>query len=734
MDRAGGKLGPPDRRVMFQALASLLYRHPRRTLAAAGVFVALCGVLGGPVAGKLSTSNANFEDAGSASVKARNLIEQRSGVSPDSSVVVLVRAGADIRSAPVRARVERLAKTVAGDPGVARVFDLYSTGDPSFASKDGRSTYLAVAFKPLSAGQQDSTAKRIEKLLKNKPGVTVGGGAVAGEEVGKQVGKDLGMAEALAFPILFILLFLVFRGGVAALLPLLGGVVSILATFLALRIVNSFTPMSIFALNLTTGLGLGLAIDYNLFIVSRFREELAHGADTRQALARSLATAGRTAAFSGIIVAAALASLLVYPQPFLYSMGVGGIFVALFSVGSALIVLPAVLALLGPRVNTLSPKRFRRSLEQPPGGTGFWYRLSHAVMRRPVVFAVASAAVMIALGIPFLGIKFTGVDASVLPKSASARQVSDALGAQFPPHRTSPVYLAVSAPASAGAALRGYAQRLDTLGAAAAVQGPRPSGPGLWRIDVVPRDAPLAPSSKQLVREIRRLSAPFPVLVGGETAQFVDQGQSLASHLPLGLGLLIVTTLVLLFALTGSVVLPLKSLVMNLLTLSATFGLLVLIFQDGRLESVLGYTSQGALEETQPILLAAVAFALSTDYGVFLLTRIKELHDGGASNPEAVAGGLERTGRLVTSAALLFCIAVGAFSTSKIIFIKELGVGMALAVILDATIVRGMLVPSLMRLLGEWNWWAPPALRRLYDRFGLHEVADGPPPTAASEG
>jgi uncharacterized membrane protein YdfJ with MMPL/SSD domain len=245
---------------------------------------------------------------------------------------------------------------------------------------------------------------------------------------------------------------------------------------------------------------------------------------------------------------------------------------------------------------------------------------------------------------------------------------------------------------------------------------------------VVPRGAPLSASSQKLISEIRSLRPPFKVLAGGETAAFVDQGKSLASNLPIGLAILVATTLVLLFAMTGSVVLPLKSLVMNLLTLSATFGLLVLIFQDGHLQSVLRFTSQGALEETQPILLAAVAFALSTDYGVFLLTRIKELHDGGASTTEAVAGGLERTGRLVTSAALLFCIAVGAFSISKIVFIKELGLGMALAVILDATVVRGLLVPSLMRLLGDWNWWAPGPLRRLYTRYGLHESAEPAPP------
>ncbi len=713
---------------MFAALADRAFRQPRRLLVVAGILVAVCGVLGGPVAGKLSTSNSNFEDAGSESIRARHLIEEHSGISPDISLIAVVRAGASLRTPAARRRVESIAATIARDPAVARVYDLYTTGSSTFVSKDGRSTYLAVAFKPVSAGQAETAAKRLDKELSKQPGVLVGGAVLSGTQVGTQVGKDLGKAEALVFPILFLLLLLVFRGVVAALLPLLSGIVAILGTFLALRVVNGFTPMSIFALNLTTGLGLGLAIDYSLFIVTRYREELARVGPGREALVRTLATAGRTACFSGLTVAAALASLLVYPQPFLYSMGTGGIFVALFSVVSALVVLPAVLALLGPRVNALSPARFRRSLERSaqPAAQGFWYRLSQVVMRRPFVFAVGSAALMIALGIPFLGIKFTGVDATALPTSASARQVSDVLDSEFPPNRASPVYVAVEAPRSAAGAVATYARSLRGLAGAAAVQGPRPAGQGLWEIDVVPRETPLASSSKKLVDEVRAASAPFPVLVGGESAAFVDQGHSLASLLPIGLAILIATTLVLLFALTGSVVLPIKSLVMNLLTLSATFGLLVLIFQDGRLESALGYTSQGALEMTQPILLAAIAFALSTDYGVFLLTRIKEARDAGGSNTDAVATGLERTGRLVTSAALLFCVAVGAFATSKIVFIKELGVGMALAVILDATIVRGLLVPSLMRLLGDRNWWAPASLRRLHDRFGLRESDELP--------
>ena len=714
---------------MFAALADRAYRHPWRLLAAAGVFAVLCGVLGGPVAGKLSTTNSNFDDSGSESVRARELIERRSGVSPDVSLVALVRPGVDVRSEAGRRGVAQVVSLIRSDPAVGRVFDLAGTGSPAFVSEDGRSTYVAAAFKPISSDDAETAATRLDERLSQVPGVTVGGAVLAGSQVGTQVGKDLGKAEALAFPILFVLLFLVFRSPIAALLPLVGGAVAILATFLGLRIVNEITPLSIFALNLTTGLGLGLAIDYNLFIVSRYREELARGRSTREALGVALATAGRTAVFSGFTVAAALASLLVYPQPFLYSMGIGGIFVALFSTAASLLVLPALLVVLGPRVNALAPKRFKRSLEQSSyRSTGFWYRLSQTVMRRPFVFAAASAAAMIALGAPFLGIKFTGVDASVLPASASARQVHDALAGEFPPNRTSPVYVAVEASRTDARDVAALAEQLRALPDAAAVDGPRPSGPGLWRIDVVPRDTPLASSSKRLVDDIRDVPTRLRVLAGGESAAFVDQGHSLGSNLPLGIAILILTTLVLLFAMTGSVVLPLKSLVMNVLTLSATFGILVLVFQDGRLEGVLDYTSQGALEMTQPILLAAVAFALSTDYGVFLLTRIKELRDAGVSNAEAVAAGLQQTGRLVTSAALLFCVAVGAFSTSEIIFIKELGVGMAVAVILDATIVRGLLVPSLMRLLGDWNWWAPAPLRRLHDRFGLHESHDPPGP------
>jgi uncharacterized membrane protein YdfJ with MMPL/SSD domain len=558
--------------------------------------------------------------------------------------------------------------------------------------------------------------------------VTVGGREVAGDQVGEQVSEDIARAELLAFPILFLLSFFVFRSLVAALLPLAVGGATIMLSFLGMRLVNgAIEPMSIYALNLITGLGLGLAIDYSLFMVSRFREELERGLDTTAALRATMATAGRTVLFSSITVAAALASLLVFPLRFLYSMGVGGLICALMAALVSLTLLPAILAALGPRVNALSPRRFQAALHRDASGErgGFWYRLSHLVMRRPAPIAAGAATLLIVLGIPFLGVKFTGVDASVLPREQSARVVDDALRTEFPPSRTSPIYVAARGGRGDRAEIERYAQRLGALPGIVVAPRVQPAD-GLYRIDLVGRGPALEQQAKELVRDVRAVDAPVPVRVGGQTAGFLDQQKALSDSLPIALAILATTTLVILFLMTGSVILPVKALVMNLLTLSAAFGLLVLIFQDGHGESVLGFTSQGALESSQPVLLFAVAFGLSTDYGVFLLTRIKEAHDNGASNQEAVALGLERTGRIVTFAALLFVIAIGAFATSQIIFIKQLGVGTALAVLIDATIVRALLVPSLMQLLGDWNWWAPKPLARLHRRIGLSESGPAP--------
>ena len=340
-------------------------------------------------------------------------------------------------------------------------------------------------------------------------------------------------------------------------------------------------------------------------------------------------------------------------------------------------------------------------------------------MRRPARIAIASAVMLVALGAPFLGIQFTSVDAGVLPEAASARQVDDALERDFPPAQTEPIYLAVEAAPSAE--LDGFTEDLRGLSGVDDVSRPEPVGDGLTLVNVSPEADPLSAEAERVLDEVRAVDAPFSVLAGGRTAEFVDLKASLVDHMPAALAIVVGATLLVMFLMTGSVILPLKALLMNVLTLSAAFGVLVLIFQDGRLEGVLDYTSQGALEATQPLVLFAVAFGLSTDYGVFLLSRIQEARLSGASDSEAVAIGLERTGRIVTAAALLFCVAIGAFATSSIIFIKQLGLGTAVAVLIDATIVRALLVPSLMELLGRWNWWSPRPLRRLHERFAPTE-------------
>jgi RND superfamily putative drug exporter len=710
---------------MFNALASLAQGHGKRTVIFAAVFFVIAGALGGGVASKLAPYGA--DDPATESVKASDRLDADGY--RNASVIVLLQ-NASPTSQAGKQRIQGIERQLRENPDVARVTGYLETHTSDFVSRDGNATYLAVSLKPTDDKEEQDAAKQIADDLEGQPGVSVGGIALAQEQVNKQVEKDLRTAEMLAFPILFLLSLLFFRSGVAALLPLMIGGLAIVGTFLLLRVANEFVDVSIFALNLTTGLGLGLAIDYSLFVVSRYREEIAKSGPGAEAMKRTLNTAGRTVFFSSITVAVALASLLVFPQRFLYSMGLGGALVALFASVISLTVLPAVLALLGNRVNAWSPSFLQRRAQRDATATeqGFWYRLSRLVMRRPIGIATLTAVVLIVLGIPFYSIKFTSVDAQVLPESASARQVDNVMRAQFPPFHDTPNLLLVEN--ATPSALRTVKSEVSQVKGIAQVQPPQRLANGDAVISAYSDHSYITDSSRNAVKEIRDLPNPAgsQLLVGGAAAQFVDLQDSLKSHAPIALAIVIVATLIVLFLMTGSVVLPVKQLVMNALNLSATFGILVFIFQDGRLEGLLDYRSQGALEQTMPILLFAVVFGLSTDYGVFLLSRIKEAHDSGIPNSEAVAVGLERTGRIVTAAALLFAIAIGAFATSQIIFIKENGVGTALAVLIDASLIRALLVPSLMELLGNWNWWAPRPLRRLHQRFGLSDT--GPEPVA----
>jgi RND superfamily putative drug exporter len=704
---------------MFDALAGLVQRHRLAVVLTAVVLFGAAGAIGGSVAERLDPYGA--DDPDTESVIADEKL--REAGFRDAGVIVLIE-DAPVATQAGRERVTEVTEELVADPDVARVTGFLGTGSREFLSRDGDSTYLAVSLAATGDKDQQEAADRIREEFSGQDDVGVGGYALAQEQVNQQVEEDLRRAEMLAFPLLFLLSFIFFRSLVASALPLLVGMLAILGTFFLLRVASELGSVSIFALNLTTGLGLGLAIDYSLFMVSRYREEIARSGPGMEAMRRTMATAGRTVFFSSLTVAAALASLLVFPQRFLYSMGLGGSMVAILAALISLTVLPAVLALLGERVNSLAPKflQRRQQAETAPVESGFWYRLSRLVMRRPAPIAIASAAFLIALGLPFLRIEFTSPDSQILPQERSARQVDDVLRAEFPPNRDTPIR--VLAEDASAADVRQLSARLSKTEGVVAVNPPQRLAGGDTVIEAISAEPFIANGSRETVRDLRALSIPGgDVLVTGATANFLDFQASLKEHLPLAVAIIVIATLIVLFLMTGSVVLPVKQLVMNVLNLSAVFGILVLIFQDGRLEGLLDYNSQDAIEQTMPILLFAVAFGLSTDYGVFLLSRIKEARDGGAGDTDAVAIGLERTGRIVTAAALLFAIAIGAFATSEIIFIKQNGIGTALAVLIDATIIRALLVPSLMAMLGRWNWWAPKPLRRLYWRFGLSEAA-----------
>lgn len=700
---------------VLEALASLAFRRAKLIVAFSVGFFAFAGVVGSGVADRLDPYGS--DDPGTESFQGTQRLEEAGYREP--AVVILV-GGIHPTSTRGRERVGRLAHRVSSDHDVAAVAGFHTRGSRMFLSRDGDATYLAVRLIPTDDGREQDAAQRIVGLLKGQPGVKVGGPALVQSQANDQTERDLRRAELYAAPILFALSLLFFRSLVAALLPLLVGGFAIVGTLLMLRVASEFTSVSIFALNLVTGLALGLAIDYCLFIIARYREEIARSGPGLLAMRATMLTAGRTVLFSSLTVAAALAALLLFPQNFLYSMGLGGSLVTLIAAGIALLVLPAILCLLGDRVNAGAPAVLRRRAEREarPMSTGLWFRLSRVVMRAPGEIATVCVAGLIALGIAAGGVHFTSIDAQVLPQSASARQVDDVLRADFPRFGDTPIELVVGNGRYEASGVVKAARRLRGV---SAVGAPIELKKRLMAIEVISNRPPLSTSSQDLVKALRRIDG--HILVTGVTAGHLDLQDSLAAHLPPVLAIVAASTFVVMFLMTGSVILPLKQLLMNVLGLGAVFGTLVLVFQDGRLEHLLSYQSQGGLESTQLLLLFAVAFGLSTDYGVFLLSRIKEARDHGASDAAAVAIGLERTGRVVTAAALLFCVAVGSFVTSEMIFIKQVGFGTALAVLVDATVIRGLLVPSLMMLLGRWNWWAPRPMRRLHERIGVSDAS-----------
>jgi uncharacterized membrane protein YdfJ with MMPL/SSD domain len=697
--------------AVFERIARVTYRHPRLVLAGVAGFVVAALVLGHGVAERLQP--AGFTDPAAESSLAAQRASEALGYDADPGIVVLVSGSGAMTTPATRGELQRLARRLERDPEVAKVTTPFDAdGGTRLLARDRRSAAILVHLHETDEGKLADVVERVTDGVRS-PSLRLkfGGYAVGFTDVNDTVRADLVRSELVAFPLVAILLVIVFRGLVAALLPLAIGGIAVAGTFLVLRLMSDVTDVSIFALNITTALGLGLAVDYGLLLTSRYREELERAGPGFEAHQRTVATAGRAVFFSGLTVSAALASLLILPQRFLYSMGAGGAAVALLAAAAALLATPAMLALLGERVNALAIRGGGVARE----GSGRWYRLAQAVMRHPAPVALGAAAVLLAAAAPLVGVRLTQPGSDAIPRDKDSRQVTETLRTDYMPNLESPITIVL--PESGD----GVARRLARVDGLRAVTPPRPLRGGGSLVQALPAAPPLSERAQDAVAEVRRVAARSDGLVGGQTSEFADFKRSLAHHAPAVIALIVVTTTAILFLMTGSLVLPLKTLVMNVLSIAAAFGLMVLAFQDDLLGWVFAYDGPSALETSLLVVIGATTFGLATDYAVLVLARIKEYRDRGLDDEHAVALGIERTGRVITAAAALLALVFLAFGTSQVFFMKQVAFGQSVAVIIDASIVRALLVPALMRMLGRWNWWAPQPLRRLHDRLGLAE-------------
>ncbi|MFH8799443.1 MMPL family transporter [Streptomyces sp. NPDC017936] len=720
--------------------------RPRSTLLAALVLTVLAVLAGSGVADRLGSGG--WEDPDAQSTYATKALEREF---PDSqpNLLLLVDSGRrSVDDPEVAAEASRLVARLAAEKGVAGVGS-YWQADPSAATalraRDGHEALIAARI----TGDEKTAGETLDRIAPSYRGshgpveVEIGGMVAVRHEMQTIIQEDLTRAEIIALPITLVLLVTVFGSAVAALLPLGIGIVAILGTNAVLSGLAEFTDVSIFAMNLTTALGLGLAIDYALFIVRRFREELAGGAAPPAAIATTLRTAGRTVLFSALTVAVSLAAMLVFPQYFLRSFAYAGMAVVLLAAAAALILLPAALVLLGHRVDALDVRRlFRRGRPAEEAGETVsadrafgeeagtaWARTATLVMRRAPFFALATTAVLVLLGLPFLGVRFGTADDRQLPSSAESHVVQQHLRDGFPGSPGGGLEVLAEGRATP-AQYAAYKERVAALPEVDRVDGPLVKGDSAY-FTVLPKGEAVDEAAQRLVGDLRATEAPFDTKVTGTAAVLVDSKDAIAGQLPKAAAFIAVVTLLLVFLLTGSVLIPLQAVLLNALSLTAMFGAVVWVFQDGHLSGLLGFTSTGSIETTLPVLMFCVAFGLSMDYGVFLLSRIKEEYDRTGDHERAVRLGLQRTGGLITAAAVILAVVMVAIGTSRVTNTKMLGLGIALAVLMDAMVVRSLLVPAIMRLTGRATWWAPAPLRGFHARFGLREGE--PAPAAESE-
>jgi putative drug exporter of the RND superfamily len=729
---------------MLTRLAQLIVRRRRIVLAFSALFLIAAAYLGSGAFGVLE--DGGFEDPAAESTRAADALESRFDTGAPNLVLLAHSSTGDVDDPQAAADGAALTAALAEWRGITEVESYWSLGGaPALRSTDGQDA-LVLAHVTGDV-DEDAIVEDVREALGGTQGVLdveVGGEAAVDSEITTNVESSLGRAEMIAIPLTLIVLVFVFRSVIAASLPLLVGVMAITGTLFALFVLGSLTDVSIYSINLTTALGLGLAIDYSLFIVSRFREELRHGLAVPDAVVRAVETAGRTVAISALTVAVSLSALLIFPLYFLRSFAYAGIAVVILAMLCSIVTLPALLAVLGHRVN---PRRGRQAAPVVEGN-GFWHRVATAVMRRPLRVALGVTVLLLLLGAPFMRLSVGLPDERVLPESSGARHVSERIQDGFEGDSAEAFPIVVER-AHDRAALAAYAADVSMIDGVARVEGPdgvyehgdvvskaSPSSAryaddeAAW-LTVVPSVELQSGAGEQLVADIRMIEPGFDTLVGGSAAELLDTKDALLARLPWALGIIAVTTLVLLFLMTGSVLIPIKAVVLNLLSLTATFGAMVWVFQDGNFSGLLDFTATGRIDSSMPILMFCIAFGLSMDYEVFLLSRIKEEYERTGDNAASVALGLERTGRIVTAAAALLAITFLAFGTADVTFLKLFGVGLALAVVMDATVIRGLLVPAFMRLAGPANWWTPAPLRRVHRRFGIREhpadvIADAP--------
>jgi RND superfamily putative drug exporter len=694
---------------MFNKLGSLIVAKSKLIFAIYLIAVILAGGIGSAVFGKLDSGG--YSDPKSDSAKAFTYLTDVFKVK-DPAVVLVVETKDGITNPTAIASATKLENRIKTETGVDSTLSYWSAGGaPSLKSTDGKSAFLFIFSDDVDWDNVQSLGKEIQAKYDGKfENLTVyaSGTGVFAHAINTKISEDLKLSESISIPLTFILLIFVFGGLVASAMPLLVGVSAILGSFLVIYLLTFVTGVSIFALNLITGLGLGLGIDYALLIVNRFREELHAGRSVDESIKRTVNTAGKTVFYSGLTIVITLAALVLFPQMFLKSFGYAGVTVVVMAVLGALVALPALLAILGTRIDKLVVRKSSIT----PKEDGRWAQTARFVMRRPVAVVMLSLIVLTVLAAPIKNIVFSQVDSRVLPASNSAALASKIISDRFPGQEGNPIEIIVPNGATMGTQINQYTNEIAQVPGIVRIGDSQVSGNDV-RVTAIHSMGPRTPAAEVLIKEIRKIRAPEGTLIGGVAADYADTQIGIAKTMPWALLWIAIGVLILLFVFTGSIILPIKAIILNILSLGATLGVITWIFVDGHLKWLVGdFTVTGSVDTGSIILVAVVAFGLSMDYEVFLLSRIKEEHDAGRSNVESVATGLQRSARIITAAAGLLAIVFASFMLSGVTSIKMLGFGVAFAILLDASLVRALLVPALMRLFGERNWWAPKAIKR----------------------